>query len=259
MGARRRAATPLLLLWSLAAAGCADTGQARIEVPLQLQGTELVEPFEASAGWQVELLVAELAFGPLYLCAGASAGELCDTARAEFLDSARLDALDPDPFDAGVLDAVTGPVRSYMYDMGLSSVLTAEAPLLTSAARELGGRSLRLEGVARSAGATLPFLAELTIEQTSQTERGVAVIRSASGSGFAHTLVEGDRGLRVRYDARTFFASVDFDALLAGADCSDDGSGALECEPVEVAADSQAWRAIRNDVVAGERPSFEWR
>jgi hypothetical protein len=104
----------------------------------------------------------------------------------------------------------------------------------------------------------LPFLAELAIQQEADTERGVPVIRSPAGSGFEHTLGEASERLRVRYDPRTFFVSLDFDALQAEAECTAEAD-TTECEQVEVAEGSQAWRAIRNDVVAGERPSFEWR
>jgi hypothetical protein len=255
--------TPFTTRWLFAAAlcalsGCADTGQDRIEIALELQGTELSAPFDASGGWQVELDSAELAFGPLYLCAGTSAGELCDTARAEYLDSALLDALDPEPLAAATLDGITGSVRSYMYDMGLTSLLTQEEPLSTSGSQELDDHSLRVQGTARNGTTTLPFFAELAIQQESDTERGVPVIRSQARSGFEHTLGEGAERLRVRYDPRSFFVSIDFDAMLAEADCAD-SAGEVSCEQVQVAEGSQAWRAIRNDVVAGERPSFEWQ
>ena len=73
---------------------------------------------------------ADLAFGPLYLCAGATAGDLCDTARFEWLDSAVVDTTLSDPVKVGELSGVTGTVRSWMYDLGLSSQLTREAPFI---------------------------------------------------------------------------------------------------------------------------------
>ena len=49
---------------------CIDTGQERVTMPLRLAGTPPTAPSAALNGWSVELARADLAFGPLYLCAG---------------------------------------------------------------------------------------------------------------------------------------------------------------------------------------------
>src|SRR5690606_17259403 len=100
----------LCCMVTVGALGCADVGQKNETITLFVAGTDLSEPVIAVG--EIEVLVdrADLAFGPLYLCAGATAGELCDTARLEWLDSVVVDTTSPEPMQVGELTGVTGHV-----------------------------------------------------------------------------------------------------------------------------------------------------
>jgi len=281
----------VLLGWVAVAIACVDVGAAQIEVPLQVAGTAVDEPVVGKAGAQIELDRAELAFGPIYLCAGAQAGELCDTAQLEWLDAVVIDALDPAPVEAGRLRGREGTVRSWMFDLGVVSLLTQKNPLVLAAAEQLGGASLRIEGRAELDGVVLPFAVAVVVRQEEQTEVGVPVIRKSSSEAFEHSVAVGEPGLLVRFDARPWVTEIDFAGLLedqpcapAGPErvcagqteqrCDADGDlieardcAALEqvcvrargcVELVEFSPDSQGYRAVRNRVVAGPRPDFEW-
>ncbi|MCB9755322.1 MAG: hypothetical protein H6713_35730 [Myxococcales bacterium] len=286
----RRALLGLALL--LPAAASCDTGQVTTAAPLRLAGVAVEGAVEGKDGALITLTAAELAFGPLYLCAGTQAGELCETARLEWLESAVVDALDPTPTEVGELVGVTGVVRSWMYDLGLSSQLTQQGPLVLDAAEALGGSSVRLTGQAELAGVTIPFLAAVPIQQEAETEQGVPVVRKSASEDFEHELREERRStLLVRFDPRPWVAEIDFADLLVEETCSEGGpakvcAGVLErtCGPdgavaeerdcaaegagcyrglgcaarVEFAPGSQGFKAVRDQVVSGPRPAFEW-
>jgi len=229
---------------------CVNTGQERVDVSLSAVGSDVAGGFTVDTDWQVTLDNTQLAFGPLYLCAGSQAGALCETARAEWTDSAVIDVLDPTVLPLGTMNALTGPVRSWMYDLGVASLLTQQQPVLLDAANELGGNSLRMTGTATRGGDSIAFSVELVIQQDQDTEAGVSVVRSAPSDDFDHDVVGGGETLVIAFDPRTWLSEVDFDQL-----CDE----TLGCPATaEFAPNSQAWRAIRNQLVAGQRPVFEF-
>ncbi len=234
----------LLPLW-LSLSACVEAGQARVEVPLFLAGTQLEAPLMTVGDVEVQLDRADLAFGPLYLCAGATAGELCDTARLEWLDAAVVDTLAPDAVQVGALTGVSGPVRSWMYDLGISSQLTRDEPFVLDAAAALGGASFVVEGRAEVGGAQLSFRASVPVRQTGDTELGVPVIRKSAAQRFEHELLAGERGLLLRFDARAWLQGVDLRPY----------AGQTE---VTLAPDSEAYRSLRNALFVSGRPLFEW-
>lgn len=237
--------TTCALLWC----ACIDTGPQHTTIELSVAGTGVTAPFVVDTDWQVTFDSAELAFGPLYLCAGTQAGALCETARAEWLDSAVVDALEPSARQVGSMDALTGTVRSWMYDLGIVSLLTRPEPVALDAAASLGGYSVRLSGTASRGSDAIAFSAALVIQQDTGTETGVPVVRSAPSQGFSHDLGEQDQ-LTVRFDPRPWLDAIDFDQLC---------DATLGCPAeVELEPESQAARAIRNQLVAGPRPSFEF-
>lgn len=280
------------LLASLGLAlACVDVGPQHVEVPLFVAGTAVDGPIAGKAGAQIELERADLAFGPIYLCAGAQAGELCETARLEWLDAVGFDALDPAAVEAGELHGLEGTVRSWMYDLGVVSLLTQEDPLVLPAAEQLGDASLRLEGRAELEGVSIPFVVELVVAQEEQTEIGVPVVRKSSSDAFDHEVVVGEPGLLVRFDPAPWVTQIDFAGLLEDQSCAPAGpelvcAGQTEqrCDAdgdlvevrdcaaleqvcvrgegcvavVEFEADSQGYRAVRNQIVAGPRPEFQW-
>jgi hypothetical protein len=271
--------------------GCADTGRDEVRVPIFLAGTDVSQPFPAIGGVEITLERADLAFGPLYLCAGYQAGALCETARLEWIDAAVVNATDAAPRLAGDLTGASGRVLSYMYDLGLPSLLTSDSPLVMPAAEDLGGVSLRIEGIADVAGMRVPFAAGVPIQQELETELGVPVVRKSENENFEHDVKPGERGLLVRFDPRAWIRGVDFRDLSQASTCSlestprvcagsveetcgDDGEvverrdcadsgevclAGLGCRlRLEVEADTQAFRAIRNALVVEERPTFDW-
>ncbi len=229
---------PLLGL-VLVTAGCIDTGQAEVSFPLRVAGVAGRDRGETPDGWSIELAQAQLAFGPLYLCPGFTAGALCERARMEWVDSTVVDALDPDPRDAGSLDGVTGFVRSWMFDLGITSLLTEQTARVLPSAESLGGNSVRIEGVATRDGTSIPFSIALAIQQSDDTEIGVSVVRKSTSDTFEHDITESDTGLTVRFDPIGWLTGVDFTTL--GAD-----------------PNSQGARAVRAALVAGTRPVFEF-
>jgi hypothetical protein len=279
------------MFWVLALSACVDTGQARVAVPLYLAGSDLAAPLSAAGGSELTLDSAELAFGPLYLCAGNTAGELCDTARLEWLESRVIDLTRATPERAGELTGVSGTVRSFMYDLGISSQLTRDQPYTLQAARELDGASFRVSGSAEIAGVSVPFRAELAIQQTEGTEPGVPVIRKSSSERFAHDVAPDEPGLLIRFDAASWLRSIDLRGYLEDSTCSPDGptrvcagqveqrcasDGSVEatrdcsalgqvclaaqgCAPeLSFEPDSEPFRALRNGLLSGGRPTFEW-
>lgn len=235
--------------------GCGATGQDRVELELRVAGSAGTE-LQTRDGTVLTLTRADLAFGPLYVCPGNQAGELCDTARLEWLDSTVIDLLDERSKRAGALLGVTGPVRSWMYDLGLPSTLTRDEPLVSSAAKKLGGVSLRVEGNAAVDAVQVPFTLAVAVRQGTDTERGVPVIRKSNSERFAHEVSTTDRNLLVRFDAHPWFANVDF-AELVESEC-EDGLPEGCPEVLVVPEDSRAERAVQNAVTSGARPEFKW-
>jgi hypothetical protein len=272
----------------LGAVGCLDTGPQHAEVSLRVTGASSSDPFPTTTDWSVELERADLAFGPLYLCAGYRAGALCDTARLEWVDSVVVDGLDPGHRDAGTLRGTSGSVRSWMYDLGIVSLLTQQRPRALPAAEALGGNSVVLTGSARKNAQTIGFSLELPIAQAAQI--GVPVVLKSTGDAFEHEVLGGET-LAVHFDPRPWVRDVDFDALVEDASCTPAGprivcagateltcadTGAAESErncmeldmacvrgtgcsaTVRFDADSQGYRAVVGALVAGAPPIFEW-
>lgn len=276
----------VVLMW-----GCADTGQDRLEVPLFVAGSDISEPIVAVGGVALSIERADLAFGPLYLCAGATAGDLCDTARLEWLDTVVVDATLPEPVRAGDLTGVTGPVRSWMYDLGISSQLTRAQPFVLDAAAALDGASFVVAGQASLAGLRVPFSASIPIQQSEATELGVPVIRKSTSEAFLREESAGEGALLVRFDAAAWLRGLDLRPYVEDTTCSSGGpalvcAGAVEqsCAPdgtrsstrdcaalgqvcliargcaaeLTIEPDSEAFRSLRNALLSGSRPTFEW-
>ncbi|QQR90621.1 MAG: hypothetical protein IPJ88_02440 [Myxococcales bacterium] len=240
----------LILLLQLTA--CIDTGQEQISFPFSVAGTEHKDGFEGRNGWIITLQRADLAFGPLYLCAGTRAGELCENARGQWLQSVVVDALNAEAQPAGTIEAYSGTVRSWMYDLGFASLLTQEDSLELQAAKDLGGSSLRISGTAEQGATIIPFTGNLRLVRQEETEQGVSLVRSSSSDVFENTLSQSSE-LHIVFDASAWFASLDFANVAQSAGCIDS-----LCEEQDLAEHEQALRALSNDIVAGQRPSFQW-
>ena len=274
------------LLWT----GCIDTGQDYASIPLFTAGSDVSSPLTTSDGTEIQIDRADVAFGPLYLCAGASAGQLCETARFEWLESAVVDTTLTEPAQVGELSGVTGPVRSWMYELGISSQLTRLDPFVLDAAKQLGGFSFVLEARATVSGIEIPVVAELAIEQSNDTELGVPVIRKSISDPFDRYVTGSEDSLLITFDSSQWLknlplenyvsfevctsssAAVICDGLIerscngaienSNRDCGDLGQvclSGLGCqEQLYISSEGEAARNIRNALLSGPRPSFSW-
>lgn len=273
------------------AAACAETGQDQATVQLSLAGTESSGPIEATGNVFVTIERADLAFGPLYLCAGTTAGDLCDTARLEWLDTAVVDTLDPTATHVGELIGVPGTVRSWMYDLAISSQLTRSEPYVLKAAEDLGNASFVIKGQAQFGGIALPFFAAVAIAQSDDTELGVPVIRKSASAKFYHEVAGQVQELVIRFDPSAWVRGIDFRPFFGNESCAAGGgqiacNGTIEticddsgneiasrdCSELEqvcvpgqgcadtliIESDSEAFRSLRNALAVSGRPRFEW-
>lgn len=269
---------------------CIDTGRKYVEIPLQVAGSPGGGAVTSVGNVPVELDEALVAFGPFYLCPGASAGDLCDTARVEWLGSTVVNALDPTPVRVGELRGVSGTVQSWMYDLGISSQLTQAEPQVLEAATQLYGASVRLQGRAQLDGTWVPFSVGVAVKQTEDTELGVPVVRKSVSERFFRDLGQVPEQLTVRFDARAWMQSVDLHSLVGKASCTQDSApiicdgrterrcqGGLEttsrdcaalgqfCQTekgcvaqIEIPESSEIQRVLRNELLSGARPSMTW-
>lgn len=222
--------------------GCVETGPGKAELSLRVAGTEAAS-IDARKGFSVDLQSAQLAFGPVYLCASDVAGDLCDVSRAEWLGSVVVDALDPTPQEVGTMHALQGEVRSMMYDLGLGFPITQDVPRPTEAGELLDGYSVWLEGRATRDDVTLPFEARVQVAANTPGRS------AASGQLHSHTITPRDDALVLTFDPTRWVSDIDFEALAA--DASDD-------DGVELQPDTQAYRAVVNGLTATARPGVEW-
>jgi len=271
-------------------AGCAKTGQDRVALPLYVAGTAVTEPVIATGEVPITIERAVLAFGPLYLCAGTTAGELCETARLEWLESVVVDTLAVDPVQAGMLTGVTGTVQSWMYDLGISSQLTASEPYVLDAARQLDGASFVIEGRAIVDGIDVPFSASIPVQQSERTEVGVPVVRKSSSEFLFQDIQSEDLTLTLRFNPAAIVSSLDLRSYVTTQTCASDelpivcdgtierqcsdnievsnrdcGLSGLVCLPAKGCADrvvidpdTEAYRSLRNALVGIGRPTFDW-
>jgi hypothetical protein len=233
----------LVVVWF--ASACVDTGARVRELELRVRGRDLAA-FAGRNDWSVELTRARIAFGPVTFCPGRSAGEFCETARAEWLDSAVVDALDDRSRRAGDVIGTTGAVSSWMYDYGFVSLLTETRPYATQAARKLDDQSVDVEGCVVKAEQRVCFELRTIIAQTTGTEQGVPVVR-VNGTGDSYDFGSIDV-VEFTFDPAQWLAQVDFDEVASAAECEN------ECNRVVLAADSQAVRAVQTALVASARP-----
>lgn len=284
----RRRGGLLLLVGALSgcfANGCSSSAQQPITFDLQLRGTK-AETVDLEGGATIDLSAAELAFGPLYLCAGTQSGELCESARAEWLGSAVLDVLDEEPQIVGAVEGLSGSVRSWMYDHAFTSTRSAPKPIELSAATQLGSNSVRLAGSVNRGAQAIPFRTEFPISLSEEVEPGFPVVRSSTPLDL--DLSAETQSLELRFQTESwlsalrledFYQELDCDAknqvscqgtveqrcdetgaLLEEIDCSENDQ---ICAPftgcadlVDLAAGSRAVRALEQEIVAGTRPEF---
>lgn len=228
--------------------GCSDDDVTVRDIELRVAGSR-ASAIAGRDGWTIELETARVAFGPLTLCPGRSAGEFCETARGEWVDAVVVDALEPRAKRAGYVVGTAGPVLSFMYDYGIVSLLTRNTPYITDAARELDGNSIALRGCATKLGQEVCFTSSAPVAQTNQTERGVPVVRVGGLRGLTD-LTQISR-LTVTFDPASWVSTIDFDAVAQEFECEE------RCD-VELMPGSQAVRALQTALAGSGRPVLTW-
>lgn len=227
----------------LTAPCCGDTGTPNVHYPLRARGVSAA-PFAVDQ-YTVELQVAELAFGPLYLCAtSAASSDLCPSAVAEFADSAVIDLLDEDAQALGEVVGFAGAVRSATYDYGVTWLPTQRIPAPTEAAIE--GHSMHFEGTATREGVVLRFIADLTLAPQTQ---GTRTIQGARVPGEQQATATS---LTLTFEPQRWWSEVDFDELSTLAGAQADG------EALVLPPSSRAMSALMVAIVANHPPLFTW-
>lgn len=130
----------------------------------------------------------------------------------------------------------------------------------------------------------------MVIQQTDETELGVPVVRKSTSESFFRDVGSPESGLIVRFDPAAWVRGIDFRPYVSSEACAAGGpdivcDGALErtcdgetelatrdcttighvCIPeagcrerLTIDDESEAYRSVRNALVSGGRPSFNW-
>ncbi len=208
-----------LALLAVSLLGCGNTGQEVVSFPVHAAGTGQTS-FEKS-GWSVTLEQANIGFGPIWMCA-TPFGDVgvCDQAEAEWLGTTTVNALDPSLQMLGDANAVTGTVRSAIFDYGRSWLLTATVPQANDGAP--GGHSARF--VVRATNGSEALEIHLDIDVDPPRAGQTAVIAVPTGT---HDIT-GTEALTVQFDPAAWWRGVDYDAVAA---LDTDGDGVVVIGP----------------------------
>lgn len=230
-----------VLLFVLGA--CGSTGQVRVNYPLLASGRSAAKGFDVGT-WRVELDVARLAFGPLYLCAtSAASAELCTTALSEVLTSGTVDLLADAPQEIGRVVGTSGNIRSAMYDFGITWTTTqVQATAMPLAP---GGHSIHIEGRASRNGVQFRFVADVDLFPPK------AGFRAVQGRRVSADVSDSQTSLLVKFDATQWWNNVDFEALAQSSSQSPD-------VPVVLSPTSPSANAIIVALTTQAPPTFQW-
>ncbi len=227
------ASSPLLF------AGCIESPQTEISYEAEARAS-LKRTFDVG-GVTVRLSRAELAFGPVYLCAASSgSATLCRSALGELLDVTRVDLLASGPTPLGRVRGFTGSVRSASYDLGLHWFDTSYAVEASPEAPE--GHSLVVVGtLARSGEPEVPFRLSLDAVPQYQGQRAVPTAEAVTDITTAPTR------LVVTFDPEAWLRQIDFEAVLQSAP-----------RPIVLDAKSPAHDAALLGLKVARPPELRW-
>ena len=254
----------------LALTGCTDTGLNFVELPFEATGVD--DATFTKDGWDVELTQADIGFGPIYICATASANtEFCEAATLEFIEGTTVDGLDASPQSIGQLFGTTGAVRSSFFDYGIVWLLTkAEPEALDGVPAGPAvvpvddsdyvpqGHSAQFAGVATCSAdpatccpddpgdcpASYDFVANIDIVVLNPGTSAV------NGVDLDQVITEEPLKLTLRFDPVAWWQQVDFARLAS----LDDGSG----DPVLLDPDDPDYSALIIAMTSNALPVFEW-
>lgn len=225
----------------LALCGCVDDGRSRATVELLARGA--ASPVLVDGGWTITLTRADVAFGPAYLCATAAASsELCTTAVLEFLEAQTIDGLDPVPTPLGILEGVTGSVRSAQYDFGIPFLLTESMP--TPLPGSVSGHSALLEATATDGVDS--FDLSITLDVAAPVSGTTAIV----GAPLVALIPESGATLTIAVDPREWLRGLDWAALNA----TPRGVG----EKVVIATDSLDHDSVLRSMTVNHPPAFSF-
>ena len=251
-----------------APAGCAQTGGAFADVPVQARGTE-AETFVRD-GWEVTLEQATLGFGPVFFCATDSAlSSRCEVAILESLDGVTLDGLDSTPQPIGSLFGTTGTVRTAFFDYGIVWLLTRPLPealpgvpegpgvvRFESSSYVPEGHSAQFRGTAtcvEDAATCCPGAAVCPAAYSFSANVDVLVVNpgtpAVNGARTVQEITTDPLALAVTFDPNAWWQAVDFGRLAA----LDDGSGEVLLGP-----ENPDYSALVISMTANELPTFTW-
>lgn len=189
----------------LPAGACGTTGAEPFVYPVAVVGAGAGASFPIG-DWQVTLDRAELALGPLYLCATAAASpELCEVALGEYADVAVIDLLAAEPQPIGEVVALAGDVRSAMLDYGISWFTTQAR---ATAGSELGHSAI-LSGTAVRGADILSFDAVIDVLPPLRGSPALVGVRARVDQP------DQDSRLLLRINPGAWLLGLDFDALAA--------------------------------------------
>ncbi len=230
----------LCLSAALVVLACGDSGSARLEIPATAHGTK-ARNVEID-GAILRLTRAEIAFGPLYLCATESAeSELCGAALAELLSTRLVDGLATQAQPLGTIDATSGSVRSGFFDYGITWGLTQQAPRPNPGAKH----SARLEGkIELVDGRRYTFHAEMDINPLSPGDAAV------NGLKTRHELGPDTQTVSVTFDPNAWLMKVKLEKLLEIEHDAGD---------IELAVGTQPYEAILQGMTVNSPPVLHWK
>ncbi len=221
---------------------CGDTGRAELSLPVFAEGTKARDV--EIEGARIRLTQAEIAFGPLYLCATESAeSDLCETALAELLSTQTCDGLSPRQQPFPELAGTTGKVQSGFFDYGITWGLTQQMPSPNKGS--VRGHSARLRGqIELDDGPSFAFHADIDIEPLSAGDAAVNGLRTR------HDLTTDTQSLTVLFDPNAWLRRIKLAGILM---LEPDEKGEVSFEP-----GSQPYEAIVQGMTANSPPTLEW-
>ncbi len=215
--------------------GCAlETGADELALPVIAGGSEARETLilESADGWSLDIEEARVAFGALYLCASEMAGDFCEVARGEMLETIVIDGLAA-PEEVATLFVESADVRSLMFDLGIRHELRETDPVTLSPLPE--GASVLLRGNASREDRVEPFEFAFRIEPL---QAGTTTVRRSMET---HTPAATDQ-LLVELNLANLVREMRFSPYLE--------AGTLE--------DTQTLRALRLAIMAQRAIEISW-
>lgn len=230
------------MLVATLAAGCTDVGATRLQIAMLVEGTA-PSPIRV-ADYDVEVLEARVAFGPVYLCTSRLPDvDICPAAIAENLTTTSFNALTDEPTQAGVLEGFTQISRSAMWDYGRSWRIADARPRASAQAVD-GAHSAVIVLAATHLGETRRFRFVLDVDGGSQPS-GTTAVRARLNE---QALTPALRAVHVRFDPTLWASMVDYDTLWS----------LPVSDTIEVPIGHPAENALRLAMVLNALPTFRW-